>query len=260
MDKPNLLYKPYINDYRKLEPMRQWVDLPKIKKGSLGMDYLSDVSLIKDSPCTDMEFERKQYLHEVKEIFSKSGGHRRYLPEPSAIMENVYVGSTSHAENKAMLNKLGITHLLNCAGYAALRAQAEEKFLEGFQMEGYEELPTEEGTTYDMTHHFCFAHLFIEHAQARGKVLIFSPDVDRSACIAISFMMKRGMSLLKAVHHVHKSCRGGMTNQGFMLQLVQYAQDHDALSKERSYKLTSHSICRTSVTGRARHTHILAMP
>merc|ERR1712168_68102 len=254
------MYKALLSSTQTLEPQRKWASLPKKGNGHLGMDYLSDVNLFKDNPCTDMELERKQYLSEVKEISLNSGGRRRFLTEPSAIMENVYVGSTSHAESKAILKKLGITHVLNCAGYAVLRGQTEQRYLEDFQMDGYEELPTEAGTTYDMTHHFCLAHLFIEHAQARGKILIFSPEVDRSACIAISFMMKRGMPLLKAVTHVQNSCRCGMTNEGFMLQLVQYAQDHDTLSKERSYKLETHSICRSSVRSRGRYAHILAMP
>ena len=79
-------------------------------------------------------------------------------------------------------------------------------------VEEYEEIPTENHASYDMTHHFLKAHGFIDHARRRGKVLIFCPEGDRSGTVAISYLMKQGYALLNAAklarvsHRVKERC------------------------------------------------------
>ena len=40
---------------------------------------------------------------------------------------DVYLGHVSHAENKSLLQRMRITHVLNCAGIPSIRYQREER-------------------------------------------------------------------------------------------------------------------------------------
>ena len=40
----------------------------------------------------------------------------------------VYIGSVSNAENKTMLKRLGITHILNCDGHPVLRPERQRRY------------------------------------------------------------------------------------------------------------------------------------
>lgn len=39
------------------------------------------------------------------------------VSEPTKLLNHVYIGSQSNAEELRLLRRLGITHVLNCAGY-----------------------------------------------------------------------------------------------------------------------------------------------
>ena len=61
-----------------------------------------------------------QYVDLMRTILRSDPLHA--IPaNPTRLLDHVYVGSQSDAENLGQLRSLGVTHVLNCAGYAGPR-------------------------------------------------------------------------------------------------------------------------------------------
>ncbi len=200
------------------------------------------------------------YVAQIQKILESSPCHGTPA-EPGNIFSGVYLGSTADAENTSLLRRLGITHILNCAGIASRRADREMRYYTSPDMgiEEYEEIPAQDGQLYDITAHFLKAHMYIDHARHRGKVLIHCPDVNRSVTIAISYLLKKGMNLVKAAKTVKEKRKIGMYNRGFMRQLVQYARDRSLLENDHTYMAAPQFSGLSRVRDRPACSHLLSV-
>ena len=142
------------------------------------------------------------------------------------MMPGLYVGSAAQAENLELLEKYGITHILNCAGVPSRRVQRQERYAK----QEYEEITPGNEHTVDIAQYFSKAHHFLDRARnAGGRALVYCPDVDRSGAVVISYLVKRGTSLLTAAKLLKDKRKVGMFNKGFMKQLAQFAKEKDGL-------------------------------
>ena len=155
-----------------------------------------------------------------------------------------------------ILSSSGITYILNCAGIPCIRPQRQERysFHPDIDIRGYEELPAEDGVTYDITHHFQKAFRFIDASRRQGRVLIYCPDVNRSGAIAIGYLVSKGESLLDAARIVKDRRKGALFNRGFMKQLAVYARDRGQLEHKVPYLGMQQ---RVRVKDRPKNSHLL---
>lgn len=63
--------------------------------------------------------------------------HGGVVTEPTRILNHVYIGSQSNAERLPLLRQLGVTHVLNCAGYRGHRTSSTSPY-DGCHIEYYE--------------------------------------------------------------------------------------------------------------------------
>ncbi|XP_076370755.1 dual specificity protein phosphatase 3-like [Tachypleus tridentatus] len=139
------------------------------------------------------------------------------------VYPNIYVGDQKSAMNKAFLQQIGITHVVNVAeepnlGQVNTRASYYHKIniqYLGFRMLDIPEAPISS----------CFdeAVNFIDSALKNGgKVLIHClVGISRSSTIAIAYIMiKKGMTAAEALRTVRMN-RDVSPNKGFLQQLVE---------------------------------------
>ncbi|XP_076161562.1 dual specificity phosphatase 29 isoform X3 [Ptiloglossa arizonensis] len=116
------------------------------------------------------------------------------------VYPGIYIGDVATAKNKLYLNKLGITHLLNCA--------AGQGF--GF-------------ANTDISKYFYTAAEFIDEAVSTGgKAFVHCMvGMSRSAtCVLAYLMIKKEMLAVDAIQTVRKN-RCIQPNMGFIRQLAQ---------------------------------------
>lgn len=137
--------------------------------------------------------------------------------------DHVYLGDEISARRVKHLQKLGITHVLNCA--------CNDTRDLGVNYEDYnitaKLLPGRDAYDYNMMDHYPEAKAFIQSAkESGGKVLVHCvAGINRSGAITLAYMIDVGnMSLLDAMGHAVKRKGLILTNQNFQGQLVSFAR------------------------------------
>lgn len=147
--------------------------------------------------------------------------------QPVELLSHVYLGSQLHAESLKILRRHGITHVLNCAGYLGPREKPEKSPYEGLGID-YLEFKASDADDYDMTQHFSQAIRYLDKVQQLGgRALVHcAMGINRSVAVAIAYIMwhKKNWPLLKTVQYVKDRRNLCLSNEGFCVQLVQYAR------------------------------------
>ena len=63
---------------------------------------------------------------------------RGVVTEPTRLLNHVFIGSQSNAEDLRLMRGIGITHVLNCAGYKGPRPSPNASPYEGLGIDYYE--------------------------------------------------------------------------------------------------------------------------
>jgi len=63
---------------------------------------------------------------------------RGLVTEPTRLLPHVFIGSQSNAEDLSNMRRLGISHVLNCAGYKGPRPSPNASPYDGLGIEYYE--------------------------------------------------------------------------------------------------------------------------
>jgi len=63
---------------------------------------------------------------------------RGLVTEPTRLLPHVFIGSQSNAEDLTTMRRLGISHVLNCAGYKGPRPSPNASPYDGLGIEYYE--------------------------------------------------------------------------------------------------------------------------
>ncbi|XP_066967751.1 dual specificity protein phosphatase 3 isoform X2 [Macrobrachium rosenbergii] len=136
---------------------------------------------------------------------------------------NLYIGDIGAAKDKAYLQKVGITHVLNTAqGNKFATVDTDGVYYEdvGIKYLGMKLLDI---PTANIAQFFTIGADFIEDAlSSGGKVLVHCyMGISRSATIACAFLMlKRNMSALEGLTTLRKN-RAIFPNDGFLKQLAE---------------------------------------
>lgn len=151
----------------------------------------------------------------------------RGIPEePSLLLPHVYIGGQSHAESLKILQKCGITHVLNCAGYKGPRPTPNASPYEGVGID-YLEFQAEDVEDYDITQHFAEAFKYLDNVKRKhGNALVHCAlGINRSAAVCLAYIMHcEGKTLFDATRIIKKKRKVALTNKGFQVQLVKFAK------------------------------------
>ncbi|KAK2149882.1 hypothetical protein LSH36_433g03172 [Paralvinella palmiformis] len=187
---------------------------------------LQDGMLIRISP------EDQPYVERVRDILLAEPC-RGVSTEPHQLLSHMYIGSQNNAENLRLLRRLGITHVLNCAGFKGQRKQPERSPYDGLNIDYYE-FKAEDYDTYDIVRHFHEAFTFLDRVYRKGGVALVhcAMGINRSAATCVGYIMHhRSWPLLKVVQLIKDKRRVVLSNKGFQLQLVRYARSVGMLDK-----------------------------
>lgn len=154
-------------------------------------------------------------------------------------MGHLFLGTKADAENKALLKRMRITHVLNVS---ALKRTLFPKYGRNNMYKNdpeldidYQEIPAEDDDEANIVKYFSLAFTFIDHARNnRGRVLVYSSGVSRSGAICLGYLIQGGVPLLVATKMVKDARRTALTNVNFMRQLVVYARSRMALDPDPS--------------------------
>ncbi|KAK2142107.1 hypothetical protein LSH36_995g00011 [Paralvinella palmiformis] len=165
------------------------------------------------------------YLHQMKEVLYEFKSSTMRSSPTKIVHDYLYLGSYWDANNAAYLRRLGINHVLNCAG---TRRNAE---LCPYQIDTgilwYMGIPAVDKESYDILQHVQETNSFINEARLRGgKVLVHCVmGVNRSGFIVAAYLIGvLKMSLMAAVKVLKDQRCTVLYNTGFQRQLVWYAR------------------------------------
>jgi len=182
----------------------------------------------------DVEEKRAMGKSESAQRQAELDKHRGICSE---VLPFLFVGAEMVARDKELMQKHGITHVVNCAGTV----------LENFHPESFKYLKMYlyDAKTEDLGCLFYEVIDFIEEAKAaNGKVFIHCHQgVSRSCSCVISYLInKEGKTYEQGFDQV-KARRGICNpNAGFICQLLEFQQrNRDPMSKPRGFRISKHS-------------------
>ena len=164
------------------------------------------------------------YIDKLRDILGENYGQPTL--QPVQILPHVYLGSQRNAESLRTLRKLGITHVLNTAGFKGPREQPEKSPYEGYGIDYYE-FQAEDNDLYNITQHFPDSFRYLIDVKSSGGIALVhcALGINRSAAVCVAYLMAdQKVTLLKAVQTVKNKRRLCLTNKGFLIQLINYAR------------------------------------
>jgi len=142
---------------------------------------------------------------------------------PAQITENVYLGSQLSAKQKPVLNKLGITHIINATNECP-------NFFDDNPKINYLKIGLDDHPDQNLLASVPKAIDFIDSAiDSNGKVLVHcSRGMSRSASLVAAWMMNQThCTYPQAIDHIKANRFGANPNSGFRLQLRDLEEQQD---------------------------------
>ena len=193
--------------------------------------YFAEVTHF-DSKVMDNKYYEK--------ALSKALDGPEYFPECcSKILDFLYLGGESEAQNCDMVREHGFTHVINCA---ACHCATGPSYYGGDIK--YTEFDADDSEGYDMMKHFEDAYKVIEEARnSGGKVLLHCIiGVNRSGLLAAAYcMVHKNMDPISAAVFVKKSRGCLLTNDSFQRQLVAFVRQRNLLPQVKCPKEIAYS-------------------
>ncbi|KAK2820475.1 hypothetical protein Q5P01_023434 [Channa striata] len=137
---------------------------------------------------SDLKRKRKEYLT-VKDLQMVLDSCKLHLNEIDEVWPNIYIGNVAVAQNKAVLLKLGITHVLNAAHSKRGSIGNQGFYGNDFVYCG---IPADDSTHFDLDVYFQPAADFIHRAlkSPDGKVLVHCiMGMSRSSTLVLAYLM-----------------------------------------------------------------------
>ncbi|XP_061911506.1 dual specificity protein phosphatase 13A-like isoform X2 [Entelurus aequoreus] len=149
----------------------------------------------------------------VKDLQKVLFGGKRFGNHVDEVSPGLFLGDMSAANDRYMVWKLGVTHVLNAAHGSRCSEGNRHYYGDGVHYYG---VPADDSPTFDLSPYFFPCAQFIHHAlcTAGGKA-----GVSRSAALLLSyFMICHACTLMDAILKV-KERRWIFPNKGFLKQL-----------------------------------------
>lgn len=156
---------------------------------------------------------------------------------PVSILPYIYLGSANHASQQELLDKLGITAILNVS------KTCPSAFAHKYE---YMNIAIEDNALENISSHFDDAINFIEDVNSRGgRVLVHCrAGISRSATICIAYLMRQKTYTLDEAYEYTKKRRSAISpNFNFLGQLLSFERE---LSDQRKMNNNNNKNTRPS--------------
>lgn len=170
------------------------------------------------------------YLLKMRAVLNYRGG---WPSGPTKLFDFLYLAGEDEATNLELLQKLGITHVINCAASYVNTGSA----FYGGAIEKYVAFEAEDDDNYNIMQHFDESYAAIEEARQRGgKALIHCiMGINRSGALAVSYaMVHKQWGPIKAAEYVKNARKLLLSNDRFQSQIVAFAQERNLLELDSS--------------------------
>lgn len=176
------------------------------------------------------EADEKYYLKRMKEIIEEfpNKGPPFY---PTRLSPVLYIGSQRNADDITTLQRIGITHVLNCAGTRRFDF-SRSPYGPDSGIKDYLMIPAEDHDEFNIMSYFKDAISFINKAKySNGKILVHcNLGVNRSGAICAAYlMMDLQMTLLEVITFLKTKRSVVLYNKSFRRQLYRYARNKGLL-------------------------------
>ena len=165
------------------------------------------------------------YLRQMKTVLD-SPPNRGPPQMPTQLAKHLFIGTLKNADDISLLQTLGITHVINCAGTRNFDL-TKSPYSNDSGITNFFMIPAEDHADYDIMHHFSDAFAFLDRCKKLGgKALVHcNLGINRSGAICAAYMMVDQHIPLLEVISVLKSKRSVVIcNKGFRRQLVRFAR------------------------------------
>lgn len=145
--------------------------------------------------------------------------------EPSLILEHVFLGSRAHARDKDLLQRLGVTHVLNVTPPKKMDPVAGvPNFFEKDKTFTYRRCPIFDNKAEDISGVLEGCIAFMDQAKYYGRILVHcNKGVSRSSSMVVAYLMKqRSMTFEQALDFVVERRPVANPNESFRRQLQEY--------------------------------------
>ena len=172
------------------------------------------------------ENEMKQWLDKIDRILDVNFVFRG--EGPNEIIPNfLWLGDAEDAQNIKLLQKWGISYILNCAG-----GDIDVAYPDSFTVHKFD---AHDNRKYNLIEkHMDESIAFIDKCKHNGERILIHcmAGMNRSATITVGYLLHyfESMHLLQAIEYTVKRRSWILTNPSFRRQLIQYAHDKHRLS------------------------------
>ncbi|ELU03323.1 hypothetical protein CAPTEDRAFT_140771, partial [Capitella teleta] len=143
---------------------------------------------------------------------------------PTQLSPVLFIGSQRNADDLATLQRIGITHVVNCAGTRRYDVSRSPYHPET-GIRDYLMIPAEDNDEFNIQSYFKEAITFINRAKySAGKVLVHcNLGVNRSGAICAAYLLvDLKMTLLEVITFLKSKRSVVLYNRGFRRQLYRY--------------------------------------
>jgi len=220
-----------------------------LKDGVVGMEQSHPGLIDSDQTAEAMTAngEMSDMRKEFMPLEKVDEGKSTHTPEydqgvPVNIDDDLYLGSAAHASQLELLERLGITALLNVS------PNCKNHWPEKFE---YQTIPVEDNSTADIKAHFNQAIAFINHIKAKnGKILVHcKAGVSRSATLCLAYLISnRKMNLDEAYNEIKQKRRVISPNFNFMGQLLSWQKEQLGIGPQSHSAATGQSEIKVGET------------
>ena len=177
-----------------------------------------------------MQGSDRAYYRRVKEIL-EAPPNKGPPYTPSRIGPHVYLGNIRNAEDYSLLQRNGITHVLNLAGTRHFE-RTRSPYPPEVGVKNYMLIPAEDHTEYNMAQHFQECIKFLDECKQNGGIALVHCNlgINRSGAIAAIYLMAdTKKTLLDVISFLKLKRSVVLCNRAFRRQVIQYARDHNLL-------------------------------
>nr|XP_057917894.1 dual specificity protein phosphatase 13-like isoform X2 [Doryrhamphus excisus] len=158
-------------------------------------------------------------MESVKDLQNVLFGGKRFANHVDEVWPGLFLGDMSAANDRYIVWKLGITHVVNAAHGRAYSRGSRRFYGDGVDYYG---IPAEDSVTFDLSAYFYPCAEYIHNAlgtACAGVLVHCAVGVSRSASLVLAYLMIwHGYTLLEAIRKV-KERRWIFPNKGFLRQL-----------------------------------------
>ena len=159
---------------------------------------------------------------------------------------HVFIGSQRNANDVGYLRRLGITHVLNCAGVRGLDPRRSPYSRES-GIDGYLVIPAEDYEHFDIGRYFGQTNEFLDEVKRMGGMALVHCNlgINRSGAVCAAYLMhSQRMTLLRVAQLLKNKRSLVLCNRGFRRQLIAFARHNNLLDPLNGTKTTAAASAR----------------